>query len=51
MAGKLRAQKYPAFTTFGLVWVWMGETEPVPPEEDIPYLLDPGIMGETHVRM
>lgn len=51
LVGKLKAQKYPTTTHFGIVWVWMGETEPVPPEEDIPYLFDPDIMGETHVRM
>lgn len=36
MPGKLRVKTYPTVTTNGIVFVWMGEGEPVRPEEDIP---------------
>jgi phenylpropionate dioxygenase-like ring-hydroxylating dioxygenase large terminal subunit len=36
MVGQLKAKKFPTVTLKGLVFVWMGEGEPVPPEEDIP---------------
>lgn len=36
MVGKLRARVYPTRTVKGWVFVWMGEGEPVPIEEDIP---------------
>ena len=36
MVGRLRARKFPTITLKGTVFVWMGEGEPVPPEEDIP---------------
>jgi phenylpropionate dioxygenase-like ring-hydroxylating dioxygenase large terminal subunit len=36
MVGQLRAKKFPTVTLKGLVFVWMGEGEPVPPEQDIP---------------
>ena len=36
MIGRLKARKFPTVTKKGLVFVWMGEGEPVPPEEDIP---------------
>jgi phenylpropionate dioxygenase-like ring-hydroxylating dioxygenase large terminal subunit len=32
----MKARKFPTVTIKGLVFVWMGEGEPVPPEEDIP---------------
>jgi phenylpropionate dioxygenase-like ring-hydroxylating dioxygenase large terminal subunit len=32
----MRARKFPTVTIKGLVFVWMGEGEPVAPEEDIP---------------
>jgi phenylpropionate dioxygenase-like ring-hydroxylating dioxygenase large terminal subunit len=49
--GKLRAQKYPTEEFKGIVFVWMGETEPVPIEEDIPwYFNDPDVIVETYVR-
>jgi len=34
--GKVQAQKYPTQTLKGLVFVWMGEGEPAPIEEDVP---------------
>ncbi len=36
MVGRLKAKKFPTITKKGIVFVWMGEGEPVPPEEDIP---------------
>jgi phenylpropionate dioxygenase-like ring-hydroxylating dioxygenase large terminal subunit len=33
---RLRARSYPCVERFGIVFVWMGETEPVPVEEDLP---------------
>jgi nitrite reductase/ring-hydroxylating ferredoxin subunit len=36
MVGRLRARKYPTGTLRGWVFVWMGEGEPVPIEEDVP---------------
>lgn len=36
MVGSLKAKKYPTVTLKGIVFVWMGDGEPVPPEEDIP---------------
>ena len=34
--GKVKARKYPTETRKGMVFVWMGEGEPVPIEEDVP---------------
>ena len=34
--GKVQAQKYPTQTLKGLVFVWVGEGEPAPIEEDVP---------------
>ena len=45
MVGRLKARKFPTITLKGMVFVWMGEGEPVPPEEDIPPELFEG--GET----
>lgn len=36
MPGRLKAHKFPTITLKGTVFVWMGEGEPLPPEEDIP---------------
>jgi phenylpropionate dioxygenase-like ring-hydroxylating dioxygenase large terminal subunit len=36
MVGHLKAKKFPTFTVKGVVFVWMGESDPVPPEEDLP---------------
>lgn len=36
MIGRLQARKYPTRTLKGLVFVWMGEGEPAPIEEDVP---------------
>ncbi|MFQ6026312.1 MAG: Rieske 2Fe-2S domain-containing protein [Dehalococcoidia bacterium] len=34
--GKMKAKAYPTAEHGGIVYVWMGETEPVPLEEDLP---------------
>ena len=36
MVGELKARAYPTVTLGGMVFVWMGEGEPVDPKEDIP---------------
>lgn len=36
MVGNLKAKKFPTRTLKGIVFVWMGEGEPVPIEEDVP---------------
>src|SRR4051794_22191756 len=36
MVGRVKAKSYPTVTLKGMVFVWMGETEPVDPREDIP---------------
>ena len=36
MVGRLKARVYPTRTLKGVVFVWMGEGEPVPIEEDLP---------------
>ena len=34
--GKMKVRSYPTEVVCGVVWVWMGQTEPVPIEEDVP---------------
>jgi len=36
MVGRVKAKSYPTLTLKGIVFVWMGESEPVDPHEDIP---------------
>lgn len=36
MTDKLRAKAYPTAVLLGVVFVWMGKTEPVPLQEDLP---------------
>lgn len=36
MVGRLKARKYPTHTLKDLVFVWMGEGEPAPIQEDVP---------------
>ena len=36
MPGRLHARKFPTVSLKGVVFVWMGEGEPVAPQEDIP---------------
>jgi phenylpropionate dioxygenase-like ring-hydroxylating dioxygenase large terminal subunit len=50
--GKLHARVYPTEERLGLVFVWMGETAPVPLDEDLPAeLLDPELTGARYLRV
>ena len=44
--GKVKARNYPTQTLRGMVWIWMGEGEPAPVEEDVPpeFFHDKGMM-------
>ena len=51
LVGTLRARKYPTQERFGIVFIWMGKTEPVPLEEDLPAeLADPTLTGRRFMR-
>jgi len=48
----LKAPHYPTITHNGIVFVWMGQTEPVPLAEDIPsYFFDDDVITETYIRL
>jgi len=50
--GKLRARAYPTEERMGIVFVWMGETAPVPLDEDLPAeLSDPELTGRRYLRV
>jgi len=50
--GKLRARAYPTEERMGLVFVWMGETAPVPLDDDLPAeLSDPELTGRRFMRV
>src|SRR5260370_13084590 len=50
--GKLRARAYPTEERMGIVFVWMGETAPVPLDEDLPAeLSDPELTGRRYMRV
>ncbi len=50
--GKLRARAYPTEERMGIVFVWMGETEPVPVDDDLPAeLSDPELTGRRYLRV
>jgi phenylpropionate dioxygenase-like ring-hydroxylating dioxygenase large terminal subunit len=50
--GKLRARAYPTEERMGIVFVWMGETTPVPLDEDLPAeLSDPELTGRRYMRV
>jgi nitrite reductase/ring-hydroxylating ferredoxin subunit len=50
--GKLRARSYPTEEQMGIVFVWMGETEPVPIVQDLPAeLSDPELTGRRFMRV
>jgi phenylpropionate dioxygenase-like ring-hydroxylating dioxygenase large terminal subunit len=49
---KLRARAYPTEERMGIVFVWMGETAPVPLDEDLPAeLSDPELTGTRFTRV
>ena len=50
--GKLRARAYPTEERMGIVFVWMGQTAPVPLDEDLPAeLSDPELTGRRFMRV
>ena len=50
VVGKMKAKAYPTAEHGGIVYVWMGETEPVPLEEDLPpEIVDSRNHWYTHV--
>ena len=50
--GKMKAKSYPTEEHGGIVYVWMGETEPVPLEEDLPpEIVDSRNHWYNHVSM
>ncbi len=50
--GKLRARAYPTEERMGIVFVWMGATERVPLDEDLPAeLSDPELTGRRYMRV
>ena len=46
--GKLRVKAYPVEERQGVIWIWMGETSPVPLEEDVPTHV---LREDTEVRV
>lgn len=49
---KIKARHYPTRTHRGVVYIWMGATEPVPLEEDLPEeFFEPGVGIGTYVRV
>jgi nitrite reductase/ring-hydroxylating ferredoxin subunit len=49
---KLRARAYPTEERMGIVFVWMGETAPVPLDDDLPAdLCDPELTGRRYMRV
>ena len=52
LVGKMRTRVYPTAEWNGIVLVWMGETDPVPFEEDLPYeFSDPTLTGRKYTRV
>jgi phenylpropionate dioxygenase-like ring-hydroxylating dioxygenase large terminal subunit len=49
MIGKVHTKVYPVEDRLGVVWVWIGDLEPVPVEEDLPVALkQPGVVNFIH---
>jgi phenylpropionate dioxygenase-like ring-hydroxylating dioxygenase large terminal subunit len=49
---KLRGRAYPTEERLGIVFVWMGETAPVPLDEDLPAeFADPELTGTRYTRV
>ena len=52
LAPKMRAKRYPTAESNGIVFIWMGQTPPVPLEEDLPWeLKDPEVSATRYVRV
>ena len=51
LAAKMKARKYPTEEWQGIIFVWMGITEPVPLEEDLPWEFnDENLSGRRYTR-
>jgi phenylpropionate dioxygenase-like ring-hydroxylating dioxygenase large terminal subunit len=49
MPGRVRAKAYPVEERASVVWVWIGDTEPVPIDEDLPACMKlPGAVNLVH---
>jgi phenylpropionate dioxygenase-like ring-hydroxylating dioxygenase large terminal subunit len=49
MPAKVRTKAYPVEERLGVVWVWIGDMEPVPVEEDLPVAMKvPGVTNFIH---
>ena len=52
LRSKLFARNYPTRNHAGVVYIWMGVTEPVPLEEDLPEeFFDPNVEIQTYVKI
>ena len=52
LAPKLKARNYPTETHKGIVYIWMGQTEPVPLKEDLPEeFFDDTVSIESYVKI
>ena len=52
LAPKMKAQKYPTAEWNGIVFIWMGITEPVPLEDDLPWeFKDSTLTGRRFTRV
>ena len=51
LAAKMKARKYPTEEWQGIIFVWMGITDPVPLEEDLPWEFnDSNLSGRRYTR-
>lgn len=49
MPSKVKTKAYPVEERLGVVWVWIGDTDPVPVEEDLPMAMKvPGVANLIH---
>ena len=52
IAGKASVRTYPVQERIGLIWIYVGEGDPPPIEEDIPdELLEPGVPVQTRISL
>lgn len=52
LAPKLRAKKFPTAECRGIVFIWMGETAPVPLDDDLPWeFKDASLNVDRHTRV
>jgi phenylpropionate dioxygenase-like ring-hydroxylating dioxygenase large terminal subunit len=49
MPGKVKTKWYPVEERLGVVWIWIGDMEPVPVDEDLPVAMKvPGVTNMIH---